>query len=308
MINKVKHKNVTWIDIKNPREKDIAFLKREFSFIHQPVLNEIIPPGHRAKVERHKDYLFMILFYPIFNPEKQTTQSRELDIIITKDHIITSHYKTVIPLKRLFDHTNLYKEDRAELMNKGPGLMLYYIISGLLESALNKLELLEKSIDDIEHNIFAGREKEMVSEISFTKRDILNFRRILAPQDPVIKSLAREGKTFFGEYMTPYLEDMLGTYSRVWNAVENHRETIQALGETNDSILSAKINEIIKLLTIFSVILLPLTLFGSIWGMNTHYLPFVETLGAPWDFWAVMILMGLISAGMLMYFKAKRWF
>lgn len=308
MITKVKYKGYTWIDIKNPRDKDVSFITKKFPYIHKPVLDEIIPPGHRAKVERHKDYLFMILYYPIFSNQYQTTESRELDIIVTKDHIITSHYKTIIPLKKIFDHINLYEDSKQEYMENGPGMLLYHLIAGLLDSALNKLSLLEKNIDEIEDAIFSKPDKKTVTEISLTKRDIINFRRILAPQEEVLESLYKEGVIFFGEFMIPYFEDILGYYSRVWNAIEDHRETIQALSETNDSLLNSKINEIIKILTIFSVIVFPLTLLSSIWGMNTKYTPFSESLNAPWDFWAVMLLMGILSTTMLVFFKFKKWF
>ena len=306
MITKIKSKNTTWIDIKNPRDKDVDYLAKKFPFIHKTVLEELIPPGHRAKVERHKDYMFLILYYPIFNPAHKTTQSREVDIIVTKDHIITSHYKTLIPLKKLLDQVNLYSEKKEEYLSNGAGVLLHHLIIGMLDSAFNKLDIVEKNIDDIENAIFDGKEKEMVQGISLTKRDILNFRRILAPQHAVLESLSSEGIEFFGKDIAPYMEDILGYYSRVWNLIEDQRETIQALSETNDSLLNAKINEIIKVLTLFSVIVFPLTLLSGIWGMNTDYLPLVA-LPAPWDFLAVMGIMILLTAGMLLFFKKKKW-
>lgn len=309
MINTIRNKNLTWIDIKDPKEKDLKFLEKKFRFIHPLVLDEIIPPGHRAKVERHHDYFFMILYYPIFNQKEQKTEARELDIIVTRDHVITTHYKTIIPLKRLFDHTNLYKTQKDEYMGEGPGPLLYHIISSMLNSALNKLEIIEKNIDSIEHAIFSGKEKEMVLKISETKRDVINFRRILAPQSLVLESLQVEGVDFFKEKMQAYLEDLLGNFGILWNTVEDQLETIQALAETNDSLLSNKTNEIVRLLTIFSVIVFPLTLMSSVWGMNTAYVPFTsDGVPSPWDFWAVIGIMSILSIGMLTFFKRKKWF
>lgn len=305
----IKYKNFTWIDIEDPSEEDVKYLADKFKFIHPLVLDEIIPPGHRAKVERHHDYLFLVLYYPIFNQKERKTESRELDIIVTKNHIITSHYKTIIPLKELFDHINLYEKDKEKYMGEGPGPLLYYLISNMLNKALGKLDFIEKNIDSIEEAIFSGQEKAMVLEISEVKRDIINFRRILAPQHAVLESLREESKSFFGEFMHAYLEDILGSYYILWNAVEDQKETIQALAETNESLLSNKTNEIVKVLTIFSVIVFPLTLLSSIWGMNTNYVPFVgDGVPAPWDFWAVVGIMLLLSIGMLSYFKIKKWF
>ena len=306
MITKITSKKITWIDIKNPRDKDIIYLKEKFPFLHKTVLAEIIPPGYRAKVEKHKDYMFLILYYPIFNPAHKTTQSREVDIIITKNHIITSHYQTLIPLKKLFDQINLYKENKEKYLNDNTGVLLHHLILGMLDSAFSKLYAIEKNIDQIENSIFDGKEKQLVQEISLIKRDVLSFRRILAPQYAVIESLYKESVNFFGEQIVPYMEDTLGDFSRVQNLIEDQKETMQALSETNDSLLNTKINEIIKLLTIFSVMVLPLTLLTSVWGMNTEYLPFLH-LPVPWDFFSVMGIMLAISGGMLLFFKKKKW-
>ena len=306
MITKITSKKITWIDIKNPRDKDIIYIKEKFPFLHKTVLAEIIPPGYRAKVEKHKNYMFLILYYPIFNPAHKTTQSREVDIIITKNHIITSHYQTLIPLKKLFDQINLYKENKEKYLNDNTGVLLHHLILGMLDSAFSKLYAIEKNIDQIENSIFDGKEKQLVQEISLIKRDVLSFRRILAPQYAVIESLYKESVNFFGEQIVPYMEDTLGDFSRVQNLIEDQKETMQALSETNDSLLNTKINEIIKLLTIFSVMVLPLTLLTSVWGMNTEYLPFLH-LPVPWDFFSVMGIMFATSGGMLLFFKKKKW-
>lgn len=306
MITKITSKKITWIDIKNPRDKDVTYLAEKFPFLHKTVLAEIIPPGYRAKVEKHKDYMFLILYYPIFNPAHKTTQSREVDIIITKNHIITSHYQTLIPLKKLFDQINLYKENKEKYLNGNTVVLLHHLILGMLDSAFSKLYAIEKNIDQIENSIFDGKEKQLVQEISLIKRDVLSFRRILAPQYAVIESLYKEGVNFFGEQIVPYMEDTLGDFSRVQNLIEDQKETMQALSETNDSLLNTKINEIIKLLTIFSVMVLPLTLLTGVWGMNTEYLPFLH-LPVPWDFFSVMGIMLALLGGMLLFFKKKRW-
>jgi len=303
MLHLVQHNGLTWIDIQNPKQADLNYLKENFTF-HELVLEELSHPGHRPKVEHHDDYLFMVLYYPVLAKKTRETFSRELDIMVTKTHIITSHFETIIPVKGLFDQVNLYEKSKEEYMSETTGHLLFYIIHSLLESALTKLEYIKDEVDYIEDGIFKGEERKMVFEISKTKRDIIDFRRILAPQATVIESLVNEGRNFFGAELTPHFEDLRGTFGIVWNEIQDHTETINALAETNESLLSTKINEIIKVLTVVSVIFLPLTVVASVWGMNIQNMPLT---GSATHFWIILAAMGVIIISMLIYFKKRNW-
>lgn len=302
MRNIIKVPKVTWVDIQEPTKEDLFYLKRKFK-LHPLVLEELSLSAFRPKVERHRKYLFMIFHYPIYSKEKRETRPRELDIVVTKNTLITSHYRTIIPLKALFDHCNLYPESKKRYMSKGPAYLLFYLLNAFWKNCLTKLARIDERLDIVEREIFRGREKEMVLEISLIKTDIINFWRIIEPQGEVLESLMKEGTKFFGSEITPYLSDILGSYSQVFNALKTYKETILALENTNQSLLSTKINEIIRILTVFSVILLPLTLIASIWGMNVA-LPFGRS---PFGFWILAIIMVGIMGVMILYFRKKRW-
>ena len=303
MRNIIKGPKVTWIDIKDPKEDDIKFLKEKFNF-HPLVLEELLPPSHRPKVERYPNYLYMIFYYPIYNKENRETRPRELDIIVTKNTIITSHYHSILPLKALFDRCNLYPKAKKRYMAQDPGYLLFYVLNNIWKNSLTKLVRVDEKINKIEKEIFRGQEKEMVLEISLVKTDIINFWRIVEPQKETLESLAEEGPDFFGKELTHYFIDVLGTFGQTWNALKTYKETILALEDTNQSLLSSKINEIMKVLTVFSVIFLPLTLIASIWGMNIYGMPLTK---APLDFWMILIIMLALSALMLMFFRKKHW-
>ena len=299
----IKGPRVTWVDIYNPNKDDIKFLKREFNF-HPLVLGELIPPGYRPKVERHKDYLFMILHYPIFSKEKRQTKPRELDIIVCKNVIITSHYQSILPLKSLFDKCNLYEDSKRTYMSEDSGQFLFYVLNGFWENCLVKLNSINKRLTNIEKDIFRGKEKEMVLEISLVKTDIINFWRIIEPQKGTLESLANEGTKFFGEKSSAYFSDVLGTFGQTWNSIKTYKETILALEDTNQSLLSSKINEIMKVLTTFSVVFLPMTLLASMWGMNFGKIPFITSDNG---FYLITGIMVLILGLMLLYFRKRHW-
>jgi magnesium transporter len=300
----IKAPKFTWIDINKPSEHDIKYLKKRFS-IHPLVLDELINPSPRPRVEPHQNYVFMVLYYPMYNIETRETSSRELNIIVSKKAIITSHHQTIPPLKTLFDGCKFQKQARKTYLSEGTGQVLYYILIAFWKNCFKKLEKINERIDNIQKDIFSGKEKEMVLEISLVKTDIINFWRIIEPQKEVIESLLKEGLKFFGKPLLPYFSDILGTYERVSNALETKKETILALEDTNQSLLSTRINEIMKILTIFSVILLPLTLIASIWGMNFPLsLPLTDS---PIGFWTISGIMLIISIIMIIYFRKKKW-
>ncbi len=302
MRQSIEHNNLKWINIQNPQKEDIQFLQDNFNF-HEIVLKEIIPASHRPKVENHGDYLFMVLYYPAFNKKKSEAFARELDIIVTKSHLITSHYKTILPLKSLFARINLHNDAKKEYMSEGTAYLFFYLIRSILANVLTKLEHIEHRVDYIEKAIFKGREKEMVFEISETQRDIIDFRRILAPQRSVFASLVADSRVFFGEEFAPHLANLHGNFDNVWNELEEQRETLAALADTNSSLLSTKINEIIKILTIVSTIFMPVTFLANIWGMNIDGMPLRET----GSFWIITAVMGLMVILMIGYFKKKKW-
>ena len=303
MRNIIRGPKITWIDIQDPTEQDIKYLKEKFNF-HPLVLEELLPPSHRPKVERYPNYLYMIFYYPIYSKEKRETRPRELDIIITKNTIITSHYHSILPIKALFDRCNLYAKARKRYMSQNSGLLLYHILNGLWKNCLTKLVRVDERIDEIETEIFRGQEKEMVLEISLVKTDIINFWRIIEPQKEILDSLSEEGTRFFGKELSHYFSDLLGTFGQAWNALKTYKETILALEDTNQSLLSSKINEIMQILTIFSVIFLPLTLLASIWGMNIPDMPFTFSNTG---FWSILAIMAVLLGIMILYFRKKKW-
>ncbi|MDP2663897.1 MAG: CorA family divalent cation transporter, partial [bacterium] len=189
-------------------------------------------------------------------------------------------------------------------MDWSVGYLLFLLISGLWKNTLTKLDRVEVKLDTIEKEIFQEKEKEMVREISLVKTDIINFWRIVEPQGETLESLAKEGADFFGQRFTPYFSDIIGTYDKAWNTLKTYKETILALENTNQSLLSTKTNEVIQMLTVFSVVMLPLTLIASIWGMNVQ-LPLGDS---PLGFWIIALAMVALMWFLVIFFRKKKWF
>ena len=299
----LKTKTITWIEIKGPNKKDIEYLEKNFN-LHPLVLKEILPPIDYPKIENFGDYLFITIFYPYFNRKTFQTIPFELDIIISKDYIITVHYKDIVPLKAIFDKCNLYEEIREEYTDEGTEELLYRIIEGIFSACFPKLSHIKQNIDGIEKLIYEGEYQKGVNQISLIKRDIIGFQRIIEPSSLVLKNLIKEAEKTFSKKVLPYFHNLKTLYEQINNILNTQFRTLSALDSTNQSLLSNKTNKIIKLLTIFSVIVFPLTLLASIFGMNTSHLPLA---GSPNDFWIVVGIMFFATMTMILFFRIKKW-
>ncbi|MBI4123142.1 MAG: magnesium transporter CorA family protein [Parcubacteria group bacterium] len=302
MLRVIQGPTVKWVDIQNPTRKDIDDLRRSFHF-HPLVLDELLIPAWRPKVERFPDYLSLILYYPVYSKERKETRPRELDILVTKNALITVHYSSIVPVKALFDKCNMYPEARGNYLGQSSGYLLFYVLSGFWKQSLLKLTRVNLKIDQIEEKIFQGEERTQVREISLAKADVINFWRIVEPQGEILERLRKEGADFFGSEVEPYLSDIVDDYNQSVHELETARETVRALEETNNSLLTAKTNEVVRLLTVLSTLILPLTLIASIFGMNVE-LPIGNHTK---DYWFIMIFMAIAVVTLYLYFKRKRW-
>ena len=189
-------------------------------------------------------------------------------------------------------------------MRQSPTHLLYATLELLFNSCFPKLNHISEKLDFIEAQVFAEKEKEMVLEISVLKRDILNFRRTLKPQRSIIESLLAKDHPYVSEDLKMYFQDLIGTNIRIWNILESNKETIEALEATNNSLLSNKLDITMKVLTIFSAVLLPMSVYTNMLAMNAT-IPFGSH---PHAFWIHGVLMILIAAATITFFKWKQWF
>ncbi len=298
----LKHKNLTWIDFDNPGKEDVTYLHENFN-IHPLVIEEFVIPTYQPKVLQYDNCLFFSIHIPLFDTKERTTYSGELDIILTADHLITSHRKAIYQIHKFKDELAESVGKRRTYMEDTPAHLLHELLRILLNSCFPRLNHISEKLDRIDTEVFAEHEKEMVKEISLVKRDILNFRRTLKPQRSIIESIVAIDHPFIPKSMKLYFQDLVSVNVRLWNILESNKETIEALESTNNSLFQDKLNETMKVLTIFSATLLPLTVYSNAIAMNTK----VPFLNSPWGFEihiGIMLLVGLITISI---FKWRKW-
>ena len=300
----ITENNLTWVDIEKPSQKDLDWLKNNFN-IHPLTLSELIPPSKREKVEQFPDYLFIVLYVPLFNRQKRTTRPAELDILVTKNYVITVHNESIEPLNA-FSEGLKKNEIKERVFSATSGHLLYWGIEDILSFAERQLVHISKNISRIEDNIFKSVSRDMIKEVSTVKRDVLDFRMAIRPLYRIFNSLYEKSHAFWGQDtdIKIYFSDLIGDYNRLWHEIDNYANTLDALEKTNINLINDRTNAIVKMFTIMSFITFPAMLVATILQINTETNPI---LGQPNDFWIILGIVGLTVLVMLMYFKTKKW-
>ncbi|HLN19324.1 MAG TPA: magnesium transporter CorA family protein [Patescibacteria group bacterium] len=298
----VKSEKIKWINIKEPNADDILKIQKMYG-LHPLVIEEFSTPTIRPKASEYDNCLHLAVHIPLYDVGAKTTYPAEIDIVVCQDTLITAHEKDIYQLTEFFELLKKNQSKREIYMSKSPAALLRYILEMLLESCFPKLDHISEKLDKIEEEIFAGHEKEMVIEISLVKRDVLNFRRTLKPQRTVFDSLAQKDYKFIDSSLRPYFQDLVGTNIRIWNNLESTKETIESLEATNNSLLSNKLDMTMKVLTIFSAIFLPITVYSNILAMSAE-IPFAKNPNA---FWIHLFIIGIIAMMTITVFKIKKW-
>ena len=192
---------------------------------------------------------------------------------------------------------------REALLSKGSGYLLYKIVDDSFDYCFPMLRKIGNRLERLEEDIFEGRSEEVVRDISGSKQEIINFRKIIRPQRAVLRDLERTKQRYLADDLEVYFDDIVDASERIWDMLENFKEVVEALEVTNESVLSHRVNEVLRVLTAFSVVILPLTLIASIWGMNVAC-PARATAAR---FWAILGGMLGLLVSMVAYFRRRGW-
>jgi magnesium transporter len=297
-----------WVNIERPTPLETAWLAEQFDEFHPLDLEDVLSRNQRPKIDEYDDYLFIVLHFPVFDRQVGRLNAGELDLFVGPDYIVTIPNTPLQPVEYLFERCRQKEELREQLFSKGSGFVLYRIVDDGFDYCFPMLRKIGNKLDALEDEIFEGRSEDIVRDISNAKQEIINFRKVIRPQRAVLGDMERLKTRFLtppeeGEELEIYFDDIGDAHERIWDMLENYKEVVQALEETNESYISHRVNEILRVLTAISVIVLPLTLIASVWGMNVG----VPGEGDPADFYVVVAGMVVILIGMLAFFRKRGW-
>ncbi len=176
------------------------------------------------------------------------------------DFLITLPDQNLPPLAAMFERYREREEVRESVFSKGTGYLLYKIVDTCVDASFPMLRRMGDKLDQLEDDIFEGRSAKIVQDISNAKQEIINFRRVVRPMRAVLRDLERTKQRYLADDLDIYFDDITDAAERIWDVLENYKEVAEALEDSNESVLSHRLNDSLRVLTAFSVILLPLTL------------------------------------------------
>jgi magnesium transporter len=301
-IRRIEYKGMTWLDIPQPTVLDIDYLRQNFPF-HPLDIEDLLGNLQRPKLDEYGDYLFLVLHMPVFDKERAVTAASEVNLFVGPDYLVSLHKGELWPLNKLFDSVQASERLLAENLSNGPGYLLYRLIDKLVDNCFPIVYKIERNVAEVEAKIFESKTRQTVFDLSVIRRDIIAFRRIIKPQIPVISRLEYLKSRILSDELDVYFSDISDHLGKIWDSLEDLKTITESLNDTHTSLTSYQTSEVMKVLTLISVIMLPLTLVSGIYGMNIK-LPFAEH---PWAFTGVVGLMVGVGGGMILTFKLKRW-
>lgn len=306
MIATYKHKNVTWVDIEKPTRNEILQIIDDYK-IPKSAGEELLTETLKSKIDYYErnDVIYLVLHFPIFDSKERVVIEKEIDFILGKDYIITTHYQEVDPFNnfsRVFENESLLERNN---LGQNPGFLFYYMLKHLYKYLDSQLDGIAVNLEQIENDIYNGHEQRAVSSISYTNRRIIKFRKAISFHDDIIHSIERVGTELYGSGFSFNMSQLNSEYNKVNSTIAWYKEMLNDMRDTNDTLLTTKTNETIKTLTIMTFIMLPITLITGIFGMNvTTDIVLIQSLE---DFFLVIGAMVLTGLTMFAYFKTKKW-
>jgi len=296
----VKRKDVLlWINIEKPKDDDMRFLQDNFTF-HPLAIEDCMTAIQRPKIDRYNDYLFIVLHAASLGPHKDKATSLELDTFLGPNYIITIHMK---PIKSLTATKERVIKNPQTLLKGSCGLF-YHITDALVDNYFPILDILDNEIEKAEQSIFVEKATDSINKVLTLKKNILTLRRFIGPQREIINFIAR------GDYQplitadsSLYFRDIFDLLSRISDTLDTYRDILTNVLDGYHSVISNRLNEVMKVLTVIATIVMPLTLVTGIYGMNFEHMP---ELSWKYGYFSILFLMVIIALGMLYFFKQKK--
>jgi magnesium transporter len=297
------YKNITWHDDPNPEEKELFRLQKKYGF-HELDIEDCLSEHERPKVEEYESYIFIVFHIPYFNRTTRRIHKEEVNIFLGQNFMVTLHEGKIPILDTLWNDLKGSHAKRGEYMEHGTGFFLYELMRHFFEDVFPLVDTMTKQLRKMEDELFeSGDEVDILKDIMLLKRNIITMRSILLPQRTLIAALEHKNKKFVSDDLALYFDDIQDAVERQWALLDTAKEMSDALQSTHESWLSHKTNEVIRILTVFSVTMLPLTVITGFYGMNVN-LPFQEH---PFVYLGLLGGMILLIIAIIAYSLRKRW-
>jgi len=285
-----------WLDLASPGDDEVSLLKESFCF-HPLAIEDCLYRLQRPKIDEYDNYFFMVMHvFPGHDPKEPA----EFDVFISNNFVVTFHWK---PLSFIDSLVERFTKNPV-VFEKGVDFLLYSIADTVVDEYFPMLDDMEDRLSEIEETTFRHPDRHLPSRIFKIKREILNLRKTISAQREVFNLIIRHDFPYIREESRLFFMDLYDHIFRLFDTADMFFERASGALESYLTVVSNLTNEIMKVLTIFTAVLMPLTLIAGIYGMNFTFMPELSwRLGYPF----ALALMGITAGTLLLFFRKKKW-
>lgn len=304
----LKRDSITWVHVEGvARAETVRQLGNIFG-LHPLALEDVVNTGQRPKADSYDEQLFVVMNLPTVNDDSKI-ETEQVSMFLGNNYLISFHRGGSEPFEpvmhRLRKHSGKIRERKADYL-------LYALLDIIIDRGFPVLEYFSEYIEDLEEELLEKPGKQTLANIHQIKRELLMLRRLLWPQREVINLMVRDEQPHISAETRPYLRDCYDHTIQIIDLIEVYREMTASMLDVYLSSISHRLNEVMKVLTVIATIFIPLTFIVGVYGMN-----FGNKSNSPWAMpelnwyfgypllWIIMII---IAAGMVIYFKRRNWF
>lgn len=293
--------HITWINVNGlGNVQDIITLGNHFD-LHSLIQEDIVTTGQRPKINEYKDYLF-IVFKMLHYDEFEELNIEHVSLVMGKDYVLTFQEAEGDVFNQLRERL---KDSKGRIRRSGADYLTYAILDAIVDNYFSVIEFLTNKIELLEDQLFErNNEALLVADIQELKKEVLRIRRAVLPLRDVLNRLEKMESELIDPSTVKYLRDLYDHIVQVNESIEIYREMIWSLMDMHMTIISNKMNEVMKVLTIMASIFIPLTFLAGIYGMNFDNMPELHYENS---YFYLLGIMFLVLVGMLWFFKRKKW-
>lgn len=304
-INEVQQQGILWVNATKQTNKELQQLQKRFDFDSVDV-SEAAPSFQRPKIVKRADYYFVVLHFPVFNRNTRRLGYTEVDMFLSVNYLVTVHDGSLPMMASFFEECKKDMSVRTAYFSGTAAQVFFELLHRLEEAIFPSLLHINEDINAVDQQLFTpAPEPHMAEEILRLKTNIVTFRRTMQGHRIVLDRLVMVGgRDLQLSHYQSYITELRESTNEIWHMLESQRESIDALHQTNESILSLRTNEIMRMLTVISVVTFPLTLIATLFSIQAEGTPFLHS---PWGFFIMVTGMVVLAGVMVGFFKYKKW-
>jgi magnesium transporter len=301
----ISHNGLTWLNISKQSKESLSTIKKQFGLMDQDI-QESLPTTQRPKMVKRPGYYFIILHFPVFDRQTKRLGFAEVDFFLSSQFFITVHNGKLDSIENFFKECMSKSGVATEYFSGSSAHLFLELLNRLCESIFPILLHINEDIDGIDEKLFSDiPDRTMAEEVLRLKTNVVSFRRTMQGHKTVLDRFVSEGGRELGLFShQDYIFSLRESFNEIWHVLESAKESINALHETNESLINLHTNDVMKTLTIISVVTFPLTLIATIFAIHAPGTPFIQNeLG----FWIIFVLIVIGGLAMVILFKKRRW-